>query len=162
MNDVNSNVNTLVPYCSFINYAMKYDLEYIKEVEVLRREIPHVEKIVVESQPETPKRLLPNEIMNNIILYCSADILISISQISNSWNTIIKSNELDFVWNLNCIRDYNTSFSTFRESSKNDKPVYIASARELYIHLTTSFKRLKREWFGSITKPNLVIPNNMI
>ena len=144
-----TDVNIIVPYCSFINYAIKYDSEYIKELQILRNGLKMNRK---KREIETTKSTMPNELMIHIIQYCSSDILINISKINNSWNIIIKS-KIDHIWNSNCIKDFNTSFTAFRESNK-DKP---NSARELYIHLSTSFKKLKKEWFGSITKPNLVI-----
>jgi len=159
--------NIIVPYCHHIHHALKYDNEFIKEIEntkeILRRNYNNNNtdsktdsKTTNQSTESIKDLILPNEIiMNNIISYCTVDILNSISLMNMTWNTFIKSSNLNTIWNLNCILDYNTSFTALRNQKNPNDP---SNPRELYIHLTKSFQRLKREWFGSIKKPNLVIP----
>ena len=165
--------NIIVPYCHHIHHALKYDNEFIKEIEntkeILRRNLynnnmsktdnktDNKTNQSIESSSQKDTVILPNEIiMNNIISYCTVDILNNISLIGMTWNTFIKSSRVDSIWNINCINDYNTSFTAFRDANQN--PNSPRNPRELYINLSQSFQRLKREWFGSIKKPNLVIP----
>ena len=161
--------NIIVPYCHHIHHALKYDNEFIKEIEhtkeILRRNLNNntnnktdskTNQSIESSSQKDTLIILPNElIMNYIISYCTVDILNSISLTNMTWNTFIKSSNVDTIWNFNCILDYNTSFTALRNQKNPNNP---SSPRELYIHLTQSFQRLKREWFGSIKKPNLVIP----
>ena len=153
--------NIIVPYCHHIHHALKYDNEFISEIEYIKEILQYnrnkTNQSIESSSQKDAVIILPNEIiMNNIISYCTVDILNSISLMNMTFNNFIKSSNVDTIWNFNCILDYNTSFTALRNQKNPNNP---SNPRELYIHLTKSFLRLKREWFGSIKKiPNLVIP----